>query len=297
VKALLATVLVLAIALSVSAVTISGGSISTAHGSDISQFTIIKLRASAVRAVGPNGQTYGDFERNLTAVVDSRICAQISLSADSNTDSEGNKVLIVGSEDQPWACRQPTGSISFFVQSGYPLQGSLPITPGQTLMLNLSVEPPVDPGPVPPHQRFFVHLTLEADGKTVSGTGIVGQPPFLLIVPERLNQPLSVADTLPYLYPIEANGRLDLALPDEPHLATFNNTQLHLVRATESIAVQSSQLLEFPALRLSSLETKADLVVRLSAVSGQIGVPPQAVRAPQRAEGLAPPQVGDAGLK
>jgi hypothetical protein len=257
-----------------------------------SGLTVVKVPGDSVRSVvGADGKTYGAALQTLTAVVDSRICAAIPLTGPANTDSDGNKVLVIGTDDQPLACRQQSGSIAFYVSYGIPLLNGLQISPGQTLQLHLIIAPPIDPGPIEPQTRFFVHITVQADGQMVKGTGVPGQGPSLLIVPKRLDQPLSIADTLPYTFPIEPNGRLDLALPSEPQLATYNNTQFVVAGATSTIAVQSSQLLSFPAVELS----RGD--VTLVAVSGQVGEPPPSITAPAGGGAVVPPTVGDGGLK
>ena len=263
------------------------------EAADPSKHTIAKIPAARL-ASGIRSTTIVDRNRGLTASVDQRICATIDLLGPSDTDSEGNKVLVVGTVEQPDACRRPAGTIDFTRSDGSPLFAKVPLRPRETQFLtNLAPEAIIDPEPRPSQNRGFLRATVTVSGEgLVKGSGrLLGQgggaSPSLLIVPSYTRQPLSVRDAIPFLYPLEEDGEVALVLPQGDYLVTYNNTDHKVAGATDSIRVQSSQLLTFPAHRIS-LERGENLRLDLTAVYDPI-LP--------KGPAITPPTAGDAGLR
>jgi len=257
-----------------------------------SAFTIIKIPGAALaQQLGAPQNTLAEFLEAVTATVDGRVCATVNLRGPANRDSEGNKVIVVGAENQPKACREPVGEIRFYEGHGHPLIVRLPIAPGTVQFLGGAPEPPADPGPPGGQQRGFLRVETHVVGQgLVRGSGSLfgpsGAGPSLLIVPVQAVQPLSVSRAIPYIYAIEDNGQVAIALPGGDYLVTYNNVEYRVLNATASVQVMANQQIEFPA-------------VRLSVTNGQdveLGV--QAVRQTLVPAGppITAPRAGDAGL-
>ncbi len=257
-----------------------------------SKYTTIKAPARTLQSLLPEGAqggpTYADFIGSVTAVVSGRVCATIDLRGPANTDSEGNKVIVIGLDGQPVACRASAGTIDFFDARGHPFIATLAISPGQTLILRLSPQPPTA-GTI---QRGVLRATLTMpDGRRVIGSGelLTGDrvADALLIVPKDTPQPIPIGLTVPLLYPFEANGEIALALAEGDYFVTYTNTDFRLANAPELLRVRVGDPLSFPAVS-AIIERGKTLRLDLMGVADPIAPRPPFI---------SPPQAGDAGLR
>ncbi len=263
-----------------------------------SQFTTIKVAAEALRSPVNAGATLADAIGTLTAIVDGEVCQRVDLRGPSNTDSEGNKVIVVGAAGQPSACLAPTGTITIRDQRGRKLvSGSFAIQPGATYVLsNLAPEAPIDPDP---GQRGMLRVTLtDADGRPLSGNGSIMPPnPSLLIIPVDTVQPVAVGLVVSFLHGFDEQARVLVTLPVGPYLVTYSNTDFRLADAPESITVQTgSRSIRFPAVRVS-VASGLTSSLPLSAVADPLIPAGASITAPRAGDGVLPPGTGEAGLK
>jgi hypothetical protein len=250
-------------------------------------YALIKIPAARIQELARVG-ALDERTHMLTASVDQRICATIDLLGPSNIDSEGNKVFVIGTEDQPRACREGEGVVTF-IHSGHPLFVKLPLRRGETQLLeNLAPE-----APRPGQSRGFLRVTVSVPGEgLIRGSGsLMGDGPgagaSLVIVPDYEPQPLSITRVLPYLFAIEASGETPLVLPEGRYLVTYNNTEFRVVGADQTIQIGAGQSLTFPAVAFT-LERGEDLRFDLTVTRESLAPTPPRITAPV---------AGDAGLR
>jgi hypothetical protein len=255
-------------------------------------YTTIRISANSLNMSFGQGQTARDSLESLTAVVNQRICASIDTRGPSSTDSDGNKVLIIGTSDQARECQRSTGTIVLYQRHAIRQFVEVPIQPGTSrLITNLAPQPPGfgDAG--------FLTLTLTIDGVRQIGDGEgVGEGPLLMVLPVNPDLPgipmsalgeLSVRQLVPFLYPFERNSEVPLVLRPGQYLVGTSAVDLSLSGATETIAVRSTTLLAIPVIRVS-VSFGDDRRLDLSAT--RVGASPQP-------SSIGPPNVGEAGLK
>jgi hypothetical protein len=238
------------------------------------------LRIAGTHVLLVSGETPGDSIESLTAVVNRRVCATVDLRGPADTDSDGNKVMVIGTADQPRECQKSGGTVIFVQKRGFRQFTEVPLQLGTSrLITNLAPQPPGT------RQFGFLTATLTVDGVRQAGSGeAVGEGPFVLVLPASVatGQP-EVSFVIPYVYPLETNGELRLALEGGDYLVGTSLASSRLEGATEVILLQSTQPLDVP-------------VTRISIDAGdQKRIDLRAVRTPLSP--ISAPRVGDAGLK
>ena len=221
---------------------------------------------------------------SLTAGVKGSICTTVNLRGASNTDSEGNKVFVIGTPDQPASCREPKGDILLYDERGRRLATTLPISPGAThLLQNLA--------PMPPHspEYGFLRVTVTVGDKRIVGVPDPAGAPFLLVLPLTLAevQPVSVGSLVPYLRRFESDGEVAVVVEEGDYLIGWSNVEFRLEEASVILRIQGGQPLPAPVLPIH-IAAGESIRLDLTAVYDPIAPigPP-----------ITPPIVGDAGLR
>jgi hypothetical protein len=113
------------------------------------QPTVVLIPRNILTAAAPEG-TLAASIGSITATVNGLECATVALSGPSNTNSSGDKVIVLGNSDQPQSCSATGQEIVFLNRSGQRLATKASVSPGSTIILNnLAPEAPHSPGAGP----------------------------------------------------------------------------------------------------------------------------------------------------
>lgn len=239
------------------------------------QFTTVVVPRQTLDSRFSVGGTIAETLGSITATVDSRLCATASLVGPSNTNSAGDKILVLGTDDQPAVCRTPGGRIVLYDGRGLEFFLKLTVQPGETIRLaNLAPMPPSDPDPSP-----------SGFGFVTGGFDAPGAPPdfapFIMFLPHELEQPVSVAEAIRYATPIEG-GRYSRVLPVGRYMVLLSAVDVGLFGSIGRLQIEGNAVHEVDAVPLV-IVGGATASLNLQAIH-----PPGQVPAPQFAAPFGP---------
>jgi len=102
---------------------------------------VVVARQALATPVGSS--TLAQEVGSLTAMADGNVCARVLLTGPSNSNSAGDKVIVLGTNEQPAACSTPGAEIALVDGRGRCLAVTFSLAPGATFVLdNLAPQPP-----------------------------------------------------------------------------------------------------------------------------------------------------------